>query len=134
MKVIHSYSADQAIADGFLIPTTDLVPEEDLARQAGFLWPIRITSGVLSLVEVPKELESTQDLKGRLWDLLFMSSMAFRREKARAEVEGRTIKDLVPLTVLFQMNLPCGPFEYELYIAPDYTSGPALHIFRPDEY
>ena len=134
MQVIHSYTADQAIADGFLIPTTDLIPDEDLASQAGFLWPVRITSGVLDLVNVPEELEATQDLKGRLWDLLFLSSIAFRREKARAEAEDREMKTLIPFTVLFQMNLTCGPFEYELYIAPDYTSGPALHIFLPEEY
>lgn len=121
-EVIFSYTADQAVKDGYLTPTTDLVPDEDMAKQAGFTIPVRLTPGVHELVEVPKHMNH-QDLKGRLWDLLFMAALAVKRSSDDT---------LAEFEVIFQM--PEATRTYKLWACLDMTSGPAIHIMRPEEY
>lgn len=72
-EYIHQYTREQAIEDGQLIDVTDTSE----AKEAGFKAPLCLTSGVYSLVQVPVGLESIQDMKGRLWDTLFLAAMAF---------------------------------------------------------
>jgi hypothetical protein len=75
--LIYSYSREDAIRDGVLIPTTDLVPdEEDFSRTSGWLIPVALTASVAALV-TPTEWETKQgqSVKGRLWDVLSMARM-----------------------------------------------------------
>jgi len=72
-EVIHSYTRQQAIEDGVLVDVTS-TPE---AKEAGFRASLCMTRGVYSLVEVPAGLDGIQDLKGRLWDTLFVAATAF---------------------------------------------------------
>lgn len=134
MDVIHTYTADDAINDGLIVNTNTLVPEEDLARQAGFLFVVRITNGVLALVEVPDKLKSSQDLKGRLWDLLWMASLAFRKEKARAKAEERAMESIVPFKCLFAMGPDGNLVEHEIWCGFDFTAGEAIHLYLPSEH
>jgi hypothetical protein len=72
---ISSYSRAQAIEDGVLVPTTDLVLDEpDFAKQAGWKVPVALTSALADLV-MPNALEKQrgQSIKGRLWDVLLMA-------------------------------------------------------------
>jgi Family of unknown function (DUF6573) len=73
-EVIHSYTRQEAIEDGLLVDVSN-TPE---AKEAGFKASLCLTRGVYRLVEVPAGLEGVQDLKGRLWDTLFLAAMAFR--------------------------------------------------------
>src|ERR1700687_5723561 len=73
-EVIHSYTRQQAIEDGVLVDVTS-TPE---AKEAGFRASLCMTRGVYSLVDVPVGLEGIQDLKGRLWDTLFVAATAYR--------------------------------------------------------
>ena len=127
-EVIHSYTADQAVDDGFLAATTDLVPDEDLAKQAGFTIPVRLTPGVVELVSnlsVPG-----QDLKGRLWDTLSLAARAVKAQRSTGD--GFT---LAAFKVLYrQWEAPNGLIEFDLWACLDMTSGPAIHIMRPEEY
>ena len=71
--VIHSYTREQAIDDGVLIDVTDV------ARQAGFRWPVAVTSAVYATyVEVPEGVD-LQDESGRLWDVVWMAFCAIKR-------------------------------------------------------
>lgn len=78
-EIISSYSQQQAIEDGVLSRTTDLVPDEPgFTREAGFTCPVLLTAGVADIV-LPNDREMAewhQDIKGRLWDLLMMARFA----------------------------------------------------------
>ncbi len=75
-EVIYSYSRAQAIDDGVLIDATEM------ARDAGFKWPVALTvaawSDCVAWSDADNERQVYQDQSGRLWDVLFMASFAVR--------------------------------------------------------
>lgn len=79
MEVIHSYTRRQALDDGVLVDVSEA------AREAGFVYGVALTRAVWSeYVEVPAGVEA-QDKKGRLWDILWMLSLAARRAAPLAD-------------------------------------------------
>lgn len=74
---IHSYSREQAIADGLLVDVTDM------AREAGFRFPVTLTASVwadcVAWGEEDNRRQTYQDEQGRLWDVLWMAFLAARR-------------------------------------------------------
>jgi hypothetical protein len=50
----------------------------ELAREAGFVWPVTVTAAVWQQIEAIPPSQSHQDVTGRLWDVLFMGHMAIR--------------------------------------------------------
>lgn len=84
--VVHSYTRAEAIADGVLVEV-----DAQTSREAGIRWPVAMTRTVWeSCVEVPTRGDGRpvegHDVAGRLWDVLWMSSMAMRRGGAGSEV------------------------------------------------
>ena len=76
-EVISSYSRKQAIEDGMLVDVSK-TPE---AKEAGLLYPVAMTRTVWDrYVEVPAGVGG-QDLTGRLWDILYMYSLAVKWNK-----------------------------------------------------
>jgi len=76
MRVIHSYTREQALADGVLVDVTKL------ASEAGFRYPTAVTSTVWGqYIEVPEGV-SCQDETGRLWDILWMLHFHIRLAKS----------------------------------------------------
>lgn len=73
-SVISIYTREQAERDGILIDISGR-PE---VKEAGFRVPVAITSTLWSIVQVPEKLKESQDLSGRLWDLLWMSKPAVK--------------------------------------------------------
>jgi uncharacterized protein DUF6573 len=74
-EVIYAYTRAQAIEDG------ELIDVSELAREAGFRFPVAVTRAVWTkYVEVPNGLEC-QDEKGRLWDIVWMASRAIKLAK-----------------------------------------------------
>ena len=75
-EVIYSYTRAQAIDDGVLIDATEM------ARNAGFKWPLALTvaawADCVAWSEDDNEHQVYQDQSGRLWDVLFMASFAVR--------------------------------------------------------
>jgi hypothetical protein len=74
-EIIFSYTRAQAIADRVLI---DVTPA---ALQAGFRFPVAVTAALMAVVETIPEQYSHEDIEGRLWDVLWMASLAARRAK-----------------------------------------------------
>jgi len=78
-KVISTYTRAQAIEDGVL------VDPGSMAREAGFKWPVALTTDAwadcVAWTENDSQKQVHQDQSGRLWDLLFLASHAIRTSK-----------------------------------------------------
>lgn len=74
-KVISAYSRKQAIDDGVLVDVSEM------AKEAGFRYPVALTRVAYDLcVKVPIGVIG-QDEKGRLWDVLFLCAYKARFSK-----------------------------------------------------
>ena len=75
-EVISTNTRAQAIADGVLIDAGNI------AQEAGFQWPVAVTSAAwadcVAWSEDDSDKQVHQDESGRLWDVLFMASHAVR--------------------------------------------------------
>ena len=78
--VIITYTRAQAIADGVLIDVSS-----KLAREAGFRYPVAVTTGVWAECVAVPEGVTCQDETGRLWDILNMLRFAIARQKGDAQ-------------------------------------------------
>ena len=78
-NVISTYTRAQAIEDGVLIDAGAM------AREAGFKWPVALTSAAwtdcVAWTEDDSRQQIYQDESGRLWDVLYMASHAIRTSK-----------------------------------------------------
>ena len=76
-EVISTYTRAQAIEDGVLIDTGSM------AQEAGFKWPVAVTSAAwadcIAWTDDDSDKQVYQDQSGRLWDVLFMASHAIRQ-------------------------------------------------------
>lgn len=107
---IAVYTREQAIEDGVLV---DLMEPETagLVREAGFKIPVAMTAGAFAatVAEIGQPLPEGQDIRGRLWDVLWMLNCAIRssgstdRLKFRVSVWNGRRQDEVKLWSL------CGP-------------------------
>jgi hypothetical protein len=78
-NVISTYTRAQAIEDGVLVDVGST------AQEAGFKWPVALTTAVwadcVAWTEDDSRQQVYQDESGRLWDLLYMASHAIRSSK-----------------------------------------------------
>jgi hypothetical protein len=78
-NVISTYSRAQAIEDGVLIDTGSI------ADEAGFKWPVALTSAAwadcVAWTNEDSQKQVHQDQSGRLWDVVYMASHAIRSSK-----------------------------------------------------
>ncbi len=78
-NVISTYTRAQAIEDGVLIDPGSM------SQEAGFNWPVTLTSAVwedcVAWTDDDSEQQVHQDQSGRLWDILHMASHAIRTSK-----------------------------------------------------
>ena len=83
-EIVHGYSRAQAIADGVLVDVTrQASPAEMLG---GFAIPVAVTAAVWAAIEaIPDSLAGIADARGRLHDVLWMTSLACRRQVQRAK-------------------------------------------------
>ena len=77
---IHTYTRDEAVADGVLFDVTET------AREAGFGVPVALTASMWADVNdiSGRYVSAEQSPGGRLWDLLFMAAHAARRRANRS--------------------------------------------------
>lgn len=81
MNVIYIYTRRQAIEDGVLVDAGEM------AKEAGFKFPVAITAAVWGkYISVPEGVEG-QDLQGRLWDVLYMLYVAILKDGSRNQVD-----------------------------------------------
>lgn len=88
-NVIHVYTRADAIADGTLIDISKYTADNEttpLVKQAGFKFPIAMTSEAYSHVELPVDYIGYQSLTGRLWDVLFLLNFNIRSLSNRSEI------------------------------------------------
>jgi len=89
-EVIHAYTRAQAIEDGVLVDLSDL------AREAGFRFPVAVTQGVWAVLNPTKELEGAgQDMAGRAWDMLTILRHAIRSASRTDEIRFSMVTDMV---------------------------------------
>jgi len=69
-KAIYTYTRKQAIADGYQIKLEGTHAE--IARQAGWKYPVYLTSGVWALIEEAVE-NGRDDIDTVLWDIVWMA-------------------------------------------------------------
>lgn len=88
-EVISTYTRARALEDGILVDISDTAE----AREAGFKAPVVVTRRLWNTIEEGLNVPG-QDLKGRLWDLCYMATTAFRNHRGD--------KHLVPFEVLMR--------------------------------
>ena len=120
-ELIHSYSRAQAMEDGVLV---DCSP---MAREAGIRVPVAMTCGAWGLCVALSAAakRAGNDESGRLWDVLWMLSLAMRRAGDASEVHfgvlcvtERTTPSRVRLKAL------CGPGD---------DAEPVITVLLPEE-
>ena len=79
-RIISLYTREQARADGFLVDVSDL------AREAGFKWPVAVTRTVWDEVvtPTPHDAQQGQSERGRLWDVLWLARLAAKAIRTTA--------------------------------------------------
>jgi hypothetical protein len=77
---MHTYTRDEAVADGGLFDVTET------AREAGFGVPVALTASMWADVNdlSGRYVSAEQSPGDRLWDLLFMAAHAARRRANRS--------------------------------------------------
>lgn len=119
-SAIYSYTRKQALKDG------DLVDVTPIAKKAGFIYPVAVTSSVWGLVKPPAGAKE-QSIHWRLWDLLMTLNAAVRSQSAG--------KDRIRFPVIFD-DRPVGEHRAErlwamIHIGDDYK--PVITIMREGE-
>jgi len=122
--IIDSYSRAQAIEDGVLVD----VSESSEAKECGFKFPVAMTRSVWDrYVEIPEGV-GCQNLKGRLWDVLWMLRYEIMRgpggrDRFLYKLHVRNDnRDRTPPPVT--LKAICGPGD---------TPEPVITIMLPDE-
>lgn len=117
-EVIYAYSRAQAHKDGVLIDVSDV------AREAGFVYPVSVTSAVMTLIEdIPASKRGWQDVEGRLWDVVYLARFFARFNKDKSQY-------LYQLTMhhgrksLLTLKAVCGPGD---------NMEPVITIMLPEE-
>lgn len=125
--LIHRYTRAQAISDG--VP----VDVSELAREGGFKVPVAMTAGAWAEAVAWNEKDTAdtgvpQDVAGRLWDVVWMASLAAC--SARDRQQSR-----VPFTVL---RVPRGSkraqrMTLDMMMGPGDEGEPVMTILLQDE-
>ncbi|MCA9028780.1 MAG: hypothetical protein KDA86_26490 [Planctomycetaceae bacterium] len=119
MRVIFSYTREQALSDGVLVDVTDL------AREAGFRHPTALTSTAWSrYVQVPDGV-TCQDETGRLWDILWMLAIKSRQLGMECETLFQLhVRNKESRMDLVTLKAVCGPGD---------QGEPVITIMLPEE-
>ncbi len=121
-NVISIYTRRQALSDGCLVDVSEL------AREAGFTWPVALTDHLYHSYIVPALalVAEGQSVQGRLWDSLMCLRHAIRSSKDDTYIR---------FVVLFQMSPAAAPVPVELVsvAGPDDDGSPCLTIMLPED-
>jgi hypothetical protein len=80
--LISAYSRSDALADGLLVDVTET------AREAGFLYPVALTRAAweLCIALSPPAKRAGNDVRGRLWDVIWMMRWAIGRSRGGPDI------------------------------------------------
>lgn len=83
-QLIYSYTRAEALEDG------ELIDVSKMAKEAGFKIPVAVTRAVwgkyIKWTDEDTDKQTHQDESGRLWDILWMLSLAARRGRHQGQV------------------------------------------------
>ena len=82
--LVSVYTRAQAIEDGVLVDVSEV------AREAGIRFPVAVTRTLFDTRITPPKSNKIESVQGRLWDVLWMFSLATRRSSG-AEILFRVI-------------------------------------------
>lgn len=130
--VISAYTRQQAIEDGILIDVSNI---DNIAREVGFRYPVALTSAVwedcVAWDESDKERKSAgQDVIGRLYDVLYMASLAIRSKTA---TKDRDINYQIWRVPRYGESVKPEPVNLRMVIGPGDSGEPVITIMQPNE-
>ena len=119
-EIISRYTREQAIEDGTLIDVTKT------AKEAGIRFPVAITAAVHARYVTVPEGVLCQDEAGRLWDVVWMLSLAARKANGSEihfalHVRNSNRRGTPPLV---RLKAICGPSD---------DGSPCITVMLPDE-
>ena len=124
-NLIYAYTRANAIADGTLVDVTEL------AHEAGFRVPVAITaaawSDCVAWSAADTLRQTSQDEAGRLWDVLWMASIAARRA-----IGERCLFQFYRVPRGGRVTLP-RPTTLNLHIGPGDSGEPVVTVLMPHE-
>ena len=125
--LIYSYTRAQAIEDGVLIDATEM------AKEAGFKWPVAITAGAWSAgvawSDDDNHRQVHQDQSGRLWDVLFMAAYAVRS----ANNIDRQLQFGLQCIPRNGLSTESHRLDLKLVLGPGDDGEPVITIMLPEE-
>jgi hypothetical protein len=144
-EIISSYTRRQAIEDGVLVQLSGDHYEGDpwipaMCAEAGFRFPIAMTTTAFVKCVAPidgegEQLAPCQDIKGRLWDVLWMLKCAIRRTRTPTAVLRFSLRVVPNVPENYAKNNPPRPKLVQLksVCGPDDDGGPCITIMLPEE-
>jgi hypothetical protein len=126
LDVIYTYTRANAIADGVLVDLSANFPDE--CSQL-YKYPVAATAAVWRIIEQAVAGDSSNSLKGVVWDLLWMSQKGIS-------------KRLDPTQHLFTVIITGAGgsrfernqhYEFKAMCHPGDTAEPVITILQPDE-
>jgi len=134
MNVIHTYTRQQALADGVLV---DIDRLGTLRTEAGIRFPAALTSRLFEEVIKPPSgtEEDGQSLNGRLWDTLWMLGCAMRGAISHQRLPGPGPGQTVLYPCLFVMERGKRAVEKTIkaVCGPGDQGEPVLTLMLPEE-
>lgn len=117
--LIYSYTRAQAIEDGVLVDVSEL------AREAGFRFPVAVTRAVWCDCIAVHEEDTGQDETGRLWDILNV---------LRSSIPAAGKDDVLYFDVLIAKGgKPPQPVRLKSHCGPGDNREPVITLMMPDE-
>lgn len=115
---IYSYTRQDALEDGSLIDVTTM------AKEAGFKFPVAVTSAVWNGYIQPSSEAIGQSINGRLWDTLCMAAQAGKK------VQG----GMMFFSVIFVLGKDqLKTIKFKSIIGPGDCGEPVITIMLPNE-
>ncbi len=144
-EIIDAYTRRQAIEVGVLVQLSGpgyqgdpWIPE--MVKEAGFRYPVAMTATVFCRYVSPLEgdgekLAPCQDIKGRLWDVLWMLKCAIRRTCSPTAVLRFSLRVVPNVPENYAKNNPPRPKLVQLksVCGPDDDGSPCITIMLPEE-
>ena len=119
--IIDVYTRAQAVEDGVLVDVSEV------AREAGFKFPVAITRAVWCDVVEPDDIAKAhgESESGRLWDVLFMLHMAIKQQG----MDG----DMIHYQLLATKDGRKHKVELKAICGPGDQGEPVITVMLPEE-
>lgn len=116
-EVISVYTRADAIADGVLVEVGEI------AKEAGWKWPVVITNGVYALIKKVSDRKTNYcDYTGILWDVLNCAKYPYK-----------TLPLAIGQVAYFKVKIGNKNYDLKVIVGPGDTPEPVLTILLIDE-